>query len=219
MYREDELLPISALQHYLFCPRQCALIHLEQVWAENILTAEGRLLHDRVHSGDTENRVGIRTVFAVKLRSLQLGLCGQADMVEFRRSEQGVRFSELNGCWQPYPVEYKHGKPKLEPCDEVQLCAQAVCIEEMLNIEVPQGAIFYGTPRRRTEVRFTETLRQLTTQTAKEVHALLKRQRTPAGHYEKKCKKCSLYDLCLPRATGPKKNIAAYISKAFDTPL
>ena len=148
-YTEDDLLPLSGLQHMLFCERQCALIHVEQVWAENRLTAEGRIMHDRVHEADRVSRGDIRVEYAMPLRSLRLGLIAKADVVEFHREmETGENGLEK---WRPFPVEYKHGKPKKDNSDKVQLCAQAMCLEEMLDVEIPDGAIFYGKTRRRQE--------------------------------------------------------------------
>ena len=130
MFTEDNLLPISALQHLLFCERQCALIHLERAWQENRLTAEGRIMHERVHEGGDETRRDVRIVRGLRLRSLALGLVGIADVVEFHRAADGVAVPESAGTWRPFPVEYKRGRPKSEPWDAVQLCAQALCLEE-----------------------------------------------------------------------------------------
>ncbi len=152
MHSEDDLLMLSALQHLLFCPRQCALIHVEQQWTENRLTAEGRILHERVHTAAKESRRTIKIEFDVPIRSLQLGLIGRADIVEFRLQN--------NGYWQPFPVEYKRGRPKKDDSDRVQLCAQGMCLEEMLDVEVPCGALFYGKKNRRVEVLFDHVLRQ-----------------------------------------------------------
>ena len=140
-YSEDDLIMISALQHFAFCPRQCALIHIEQVWTESGLTAEGRIMHEKVHEEQRESRGAVRIECGIPLRSLRLGLIGKADVVEFHRIGKGV--------WQPFPVEYKRGKPKPDHCDKVQLCAQAMCLEEMLSVPVPEGALFYGRTRRR----------------------------------------------------------------------
>ncbi len=173
---EDDLLPISALQHLVFCERQWGLIHLEQIWAENRLTLEGKHLHERVDESETESRGGVRTARALALRSLRLGLSGRADVVEFLRMEAdegpvdgaddgvsgAVALPGVAGLWRPFPVEYKRGKPKPDRCDEVQLCAQALCLEEMLDTEIPRGALFYGQPRRRQEVAFDPELRALT---------------------------------------------------------
>ena len=150
MYDEDQLLPISALQHLLFCPRQCVLIHIEQAWVENRLTAEGRIGHEKVDKGGAETRAGRKTVFGLPLRSLRLGLVGKADVVEFER--------DGDGNWIPFPVEHKHGRPKQKDCDRVQLCAQALCLEEMTGISVPEGALFYGKTRRREDVAFDDEI-------------------------------------------------------------
>ena len=144
-YPEADFIPLSALQHYLYCPRQCAQIHLDRAWEENVFTAEGRILHERAHSGETESRKTVRTVTSLALSSKRLGISGVADVVEFH---------EGKGSWQPYPVEYKRGRPKKSDADRVQLCAQALCLEEMLDIPVPEGALFYGQTRRRETVRF-----------------------------------------------------------------
>src|SRR3989337_821592 len=139
----DDLIMLSALQHYVFCPRQCALIHIEQLWAENVLTAEGRIMHDKVDTANRESRGNIRIEYGVPMRSLRLGLIGKADVVEFHKD--GDR-------WIPFPVEYKRGKPKPGNCDKVQLCAQAICLEEMLSVRIPKGALFYGKTKRRLDV-------------------------------------------------------------------
>jgi len=152
MYTEDDLLPLSGLQHLLFCERQCALIHIEQAWAENLLTAEGRIMHERVHEADRESRGEVRIEYSMPLRSLRLGLIAKADVVEFHRKlDPGEKGSSK---WLPFPVEYKRGKPKKENYDKVQLCAQAMCLEEMLDVQIPEGAIFYGRTRRRQDVVF-----------------------------------------------------------------
>jgi CRISPR-associated exonuclease Cas4 len=214
MYSEDELIPISALQHLVFCPRQCALIHIEQVWTENVFTAEGRGLHEKVHETDAESRDGVRIVRGLRLRSLELGLVGQADVVEFHVDAGGAAVPGLNGRYRPFPVEYKRGKPKVDVCDEVQLCAQAMCLEEMLGASIPRGALFYGRPRRRKEVELTETLRQQTRDTTGQLHELFHSRQTPTAAYSKKCESCSLLELCLPKITGIKKNIRHYLSQA-----
>lgn len=184
---EDALVPLSALQHYLFCPRQCALIHVEQIWAEDAATAEGRILHDRVDAGGMEARPGLRVERGIALRSLALGVSGKADVVEFHGRPP-----------QPFPVEYKRGKPKPHRADEVQLCAQAVCLEEMFGTAVPEGAIFYGTVRRRTRVVFDAELRALTVHVATSTRAMIAAQRTPPPVLMPGCKACSLQDACQP---------------------
>jgi len=171
LYDEDDLVMISALQHYLFCPRQCALIHIEQQWLENRLTAEGRILHERVHGGGRESRRNLRIEYDVPIRSLSLGVMGRADIVEFHRQEGGL--------WRPLPVEYKRGRPKKDDTDRAQLCAQAICLEEMLQCTVPEGALYYGEKKRRTTVVFDQPLREKTVQTVAAVHSLLVAGRTP----------------------------------------
>jgi CRISPR-associated exonuclease Cas4 len=218
MYTASDLVPISALQHFVFCPRQCALIHIEQTWVENRLTAQGRLLHDRVHQADSENRPGVRTVRGLALRSYRLGLIGQADVVEFHRGDDGIPFSDADGLWRPFPVEYKRGKPKADDCDAVQLCAQAMCLEEMLGTDIRRGAFFYGRPRRRQEIEFTEPLRRRTEDIAGQVHRLIQQGVTPTVPYTTKCKNCSLYERCLPKTTGLKKRIDLYLTQALSRP-
>lgn len=192
MFTDEELLPISALQHVLYCERQCALIHIEQIWSESTATAEGRVLHERVHDQRRESRGALRIATGLRLRSLELGLTGQADVVEFHRSEQG--------SWIPYPVEYKRGRPKKNGCDLVQLCAQALCLEEMLQTTIPQGALFYGQTRHRLDVTFDSALRQTTHALCNKLHQLITSGITPSAIYEKaKCEHCSLFDRCLPQ--------------------
>jgi len=205
-YSEDDLIPLSALQHLIFCERQCALIHVEQVWVENLFTAEGRIMHDRVDTGNRESRGKIRIEYGMPLRSLRLGLIGKADVVEFHL---------LKEKWQPFPVEYKRGKPKKDNCDKVQLCAQALCLEEMLNIEIPKGALFYGKTRRRQDVLFDKKLRQETEKAAKQVHELISSGKTPKPVYAKKCESCSFVGLCLPKTIEKNRSVNHYLQKAI----
>ncbi|MFH0953237.1 MAG: CRISPR-associated protein Cas4 [Verrucomicrobiota bacterium] len=209
MYTEDQLLPVSALQHLLFCERQCALIHVEGAWAENRLTVEGRGLHARVHEADDETRGDVRTVRGLRLRSLRLGLVGQADVVEFHRQPDGSQ--------EAFPVEYKRGRPKVDICDEVQLCAQALCLEEMLGVEIPDGAIFYGQPRRRHDVVLTAALRAQTESAARRLHELLDAGLTPRAAYEDKCDNCSLLELCMPKVAGRCKSAGQYLDEVLRT--
>jgi CRISPR-associated exonuclease Cas4 len=204
-YSENEYLSLSALQHILFCERQCALIHVEQLWVENKFTAEGRILHERVDRGDQAGRGKVRIEYSLPLKSSELGLTGKADVVEFHLSE-----NTENG-WIPFPVEYKRGKPKKDWSDKVQLCAQAVCLEEMLNKKVEQGALFYGKTRRRQNVTFDDSLRALTFETAEKLHELFASGTTPLPHYEKKCDTCSFYNLCLPKTIGKQKKVASWL--------
>ncbi|MGA1842350.1 MAG: CRISPR-associated protein Cas4 [bacterium] len=205
MYSEEDLIQLSSLQHFVFCERQCALIHIEQLWDENLFTAEGRIMHDKVDTADRESRGNIRIEYGVPLRSLRLGLIGKADVVEFHRMD--------NGIWMPFPVEYKRGKPKMDDCDKVQLCAQAICLEEMLNVEIKNGALFYGRTRRREDVVFDNELRLETEETAKKVRALVESEKTPKPEYSKKCQRCSLYDRCLPKVSRKAGN---YLLKAIE---
>jgi CRISPR-associated exonuclease Cas4 len=222
MYPESDLLPLSALQHLVFCERQWALIHLEGLWEENRLTVEGRLFHQRVDEYETEVRGDLRTVRGLRLRSLRLGLVGKADVVEFRRlseetaSGSGVRLEGVPGLWQPVPVEYKRGRPKPDRCDEVQVCAQALCLEEMLGVAIPGGVLFYGQPHRRYEVGFDEALRTETEGLAARLHGLTEEARTPPARFEKKCNNCSLVSVCLPQSMGNPRSTREYLDGLFN---
>jgi CRISPR-associated exonuclease Cas4 len=196
---EDDALPISGLQHLAFCPRQWALIHLEQVWVENVRTAEGRLLHERADLPGESRRASVRTVRGMWLRSERLHLTGRADIVEFQPD--------------PYPVEYKRGKSKPNDCDTVQLCAQALCLEEMLQVAIPRGAIFYGNPRRRLEVVFTPDLRARTEELAVMMHRLYRSRETPAAQPGTYCRNCSLVHVCLPEATAKADSAARWVAR------
>ena len=202
-YSEEDLIQLSSLQHFSYCPRQCALIHVEQVWSENIFTAEGRIMHDKADSNKFESRGNVRIDYSVPLRSLKLGLVGKADVVEFHRTN--------NGLWLPFPVEYKRGKPKKDNCDRVQLCAQAICLEEMLNVSMPGGALFYGQTRRREDVVFDEGLRSETVEIAQKVHELISSGVTPKAEYARKCDKCSLVELCMPKTCGKARSVRRYL--------
>ncbi len=204
MYNEDDLIQLSALQHLMYCKRQCALIHIEQLWSENLFTAEGRIMHEHVDTANRESRGSIRIEYGVPLRSLRLGLIGKADVVEFHK--QGDK-------WIPFPVEYKRGKPKPDDSDKVQLCAQALCLEEMMNVEVPEGALFYGQTRHRHDVKFDSALRAETEDAAKKVHEIIESGVTPKPEYSKKCKKCSLYELCMPKVN---RKVSNYLMKALE---
>lgn len=215
MFDEEDLLPLSGLQHLAFCERQWALIHIEQVWSENQLTAEGRELHDRAHETGSESRPGLRIARGLRLRSLRLGLSGQADIVEFRPAVNGAELSGLAGLWQPFPVEYKRGRPKKNRCDEIQLCAQALCLEEMFYASIPQGALFYGTPRRRQDVAFSTALRSETETLAERMHTLYSSHVTPKANFEPKCEKCSLLSSCLPKKLGGRHAVERYLARAL----
>ena len=213
MYTEDDLLPLSGLQHLLFCERQCALIHIEQSWAENRFTAEGRVMHERVHKEDRESRGAIRVEYSMALRSLRLGLIGKADVVEFHREGD-----QPAAKWLPFPVEYKRGKPKKDNSDKVQLCAQALCLEEMLGLEVKSGALFYGKTRHRQDVNFDDRLRAETEETAAGFHRLFEAGKTPKAVYTKRCDSCSMKSLCLPKIVDKSRSIERYLIDAVGEP-
>ena len=212
MFAESDLIPISALQHFVVCPRQCALIHLESVWIENEQTAEGRVEHERVDRGGAETRGPVRRAYGVPLRSLRLGLAGRADVVEFHAMPDG-------GPEQPFPIEHKRGRPKAGDEDRVQLCAQALCLEEMLRVSVPAGALFYGRTRRRAEVIFDEALRRRTEGVAAEVRALFEVGATPSPPAVAPCKSCSLLSACRPAAfRSRRRSVASWIAARLDEP-
>jgi len=197
---------LSALQHYLFCPRQCALIHVEQVWAENALTAEGRIMHEATAAAGHEVRRGVRVATAMPLASSALGASGIADLVELHPTRAGG--------WQPYPVEYKRGKPKAHRADEVQLCAQAICLEEMFGTTIPEGALFYGTNRRRTEVAIDDELRALTHDIAAAARQMIDEGSTPPPVYKRQtCAKCSLAELCRPKRLERRGSVASWLHR------
>ena len=200
---ESELLPLSGLQHFVFCKRQFALIHIEQLWNENVQTAKGRILHKKTHKvGSTNDTPNKRTVRAMPLRSLRLGVTGITDVVEFYKKDK---------TWIPYPVEYKHGRPKSHRADEIQLCAQAISLEEMMNCHIPVGAIYYGKNKKRLIIEFDKQLRDLTIQTAIDMHKLFKQGITPHPIYGKYCESCSLEQMCCPKILGKQHNIDSWI--------
>lgn len=202
---DDALIPLSVLQHHLFCPRQNALIHVEGLWAEDAATAEGRLLHERVDAGGGEGRPGLRVARGLALRSFALGVAGKADAVEFRSEGRGRPA-------RPFPVEYKRGKPKAHRADEVQLCAQGLCLEEMFGVAVPEGALFYGTTRRRQTVAFDDDLRRLTAQVAAEARTVIASGITPPPVKTPACRRCSLEVLCQPDRLSRPPRIARWLA-------
>ena len=212
MFAESDLIPLSALQHFVVCPRQCALIHLESMWIENERTAEGRIEHERVDRGGAETRGEVRRAYGVPLRSLRLGLAGKADVVEFHATP-GV------GQERPFPIEHKRGRPKRGDEDRVQLCAQALCLEEMLGVPVPSGALFYGQSRRRTDVVFNDALRRRTEAVAAEVRALFEAGITPLPPAVAPCKSCSLWSACRPAAfQSRRRSVANWIAARLAEP-
>ncbi|QEG25231.1 CRISPR-associated protein Cas4 [Mariniblastus fucicola] len=203
MFTDNQLLPISALQHLIFCERQCALIHVEQLWAENVLTVEGRHLHDKAHDGPSETARDIRIARGLWLKSNRLGLIGQADVVEFHRG--GV----------VRPIEYKRGKPKKDASDRIQLCAQTLCLEEMLETDIDEGFLFYGTRKRRTKVEFDASIRDLTMRKIERLRQMIEDRETPTARRMPKCEKCSLVELCLPDSQRFRNGVAAWNDRQF----
>lgn len=200
MYSEEDYLMLSGIQHFAFCQRQWALIHIEQQWAENYKTTAGELMHKKAHDeGSFEKRGDLLIIRGLRIASHELGLSGQCDVVEFHQSEKGIDLFGYDGKWTPVPIEYKHGTPKENNADELQPCAQAVCLEEMFQTNISWGSLYYGMNRRRSRVEFTEDLRSATKETAKKMHEMFQRGHTPNVKTSKRCKSCSLADLCLPK--------------------
>jgi len=258
VHSEDDLLPISALQHLLFCERQTALVHIERQWEDNRFTAEGNVLHKKADAAKSETRDGVRITRGLQVHSLDLGLYGICDVVQFKPPvDTGSRQSlpkrinaELSKAasldplshstptafsdsqpvphprslppqstafahWAITPVEYKRGKPKANDCDRVQLCAQAMCLEEMLHIAISAGDLFYGKQQRRTEVPFDDKLRATTRQTALRLQALIQSEHTPAATKEKKCDTCSLLAICMP-SSKKQKSASGYLNSMIN---
>lgn len=227
LFTEDELLPLSGLQHTVFCERQVALIHLEDAWAENPWTLEGNHLHRRADESGRrrELRGDLLITRGLAIQSFKMGLSGKADAVEFHRissgdgdqidGKPGTRLLGLQGFWTPYPVEYKRGRPKKHKADEVQLCAQGMCLEEMFGTSVEGGALFYGKNQRRMEVGFSAPLRKLTVQTAQRFHEIVQYRVTPLAEKSRKCEKCSLLELCMPRSKTRKVSASSYLQRAM----
>ena len=207
-------MPLSKVADIVFCPRRAALHIIENIWQDNLFTAEGKNAHDKVHQADSESRNDLRIVRSLRLVSYRLGLTGMADVVEFHKSKTGIMLDGIKGYWMPFPVEYKRGILKHDISFEVQLCAQAICLEEMLNCSIEDGAIYYGKSRRRRDVSFSQALRAMTEEAAQKLHNLFDSKITPKANYEKKCKSCSLLELCMPKVTGINKDVEHYLSKA-----
>ena len=200
MYAEEDYLMLSGIQHFAFCFCLWALIHIEQQWAENYRTTAGELMHKKAHDeGSFEKRGDLLIVRGLRIASHELGLSGQCDVVEFHQSEEGIDLFGYDGKWIPLPIEYKHGTPKENKADELQLCAQAACLEEMFQTSISGGFLYYGENRRRSKVEFTEDLRSEMRKTAQKMHEMFKRGHTPNVKTSKRCKACSLANLCLPK--------------------
>lgn len=215
-YAEEDWLALSGLQHFAFCPRQWALIYLEQQWQENSRTAQGHVLHEKAHdAGASETRGDLIILRDLRVFSASLGVTGACDVVEFRRDPQGVPLWNREGRWQPFPVEYKRGEPKDHLADQLQLCCQAICLEEMLCCSIPSGALYYGQTRRRQGVDFTPELRQTVERLLGQMQEYAQRRYTPKGKLSKSCNACSLQEICLP---GLSRNpgAAAYLRQAVE---
>lgn len=230
MYNEEDLLPISRLQHFLFCERRAALVEIEGIWADNLFTVEGTYLHHKVDDDlSPESRGDLRVTRGLMLHSFELGLSGKADVVEFHRlrddeaaspSISGEKATAIplaggSGLWRPYPVDYKRGRMRHEEGFEAQLCAQALCLEEMLEVAVPEGALYYGKPRRRLVVVFDDVLREKTREAARRLHELIGSGHTPKARYEKRCESCSMLSVCMPKITGSRRSVQRYMAKAL----
>lgn len=215
-YQDEDFLQLSGIQHFAFCRRQWALIHIENMWVENYRTTDGAILHEKAHDPQgSESRGDLLILRGIHIHSSRLGITGQCDVVEFRRSQDGIRLNGREGLWKPFPVEYKRGEPKENACDSLQLCAQAMCLEEMLCCPIPQGALFYGQPRRRLPVEFTEALRQQVEDMVSEMHQDYRRGYTPKVKPSKACNACSLKELCIPRLMRT-RTAAEYLRHALE---
>ena len=212
IYDEEDFLQLSGIQHFRFCRRQWALIHVENQWQENYFTVDGTLMHENAHDGEKrESRGDMLILRGLPVFSRTLGVSGKCDVVEFYRDDGGVALRGSEGLWRPFPVEYKRGKPKANSADELQLCAQAMCLEEMLCCAIPQGALYYGEPRRRTQVEFTQELRDEVRSCLSEMHGLYARGHTPRVKPGTMCRACSLKEVCLPTLSG-RRSVAEYIN-------
>lgn len=205
MYTEDDFIMISALQHYIFCPRQCGLIHIDDVWQENLFTVRGEILHEKVDTDSYETRGDIKTVRGLRIHSFKYGLVGRCDVVEFRQTKNGKEI---------LPVEFKAGEPKEDVSDKVQLCAQVFCLEEMLNTQITKAAFFYGKIRRRDVVNIDSELRYQTEQVIENVKKIISEKKIPIIEYSSKCRNCSLINICQPKALNHKK-LQNYIKELY----
>lgn len=215
-YKEDDYLMLSGIQHFKFCRRQWALIHIEQQWEENVHTVTGELMHKKVHDPYLkEKRKDTIIVRALPIASRKMGISGECDMVEFHKCEDGVTLFGHRGTYSIYPVEYKKGKPKISEEDKLQLMAQAMCLEEMFSTEISEGAIFYGETRRRESVTFTQELREEVARMFEEMHQYYNRGYTPKVKKSKACNSCSLKEICLPRLEKT-SSVSSYIMKSLE---
>ncbi len=219
-YDDEDLLMLSGIQHIAFCERQWAFIHLEQQWAENKLTIEGTFLHEKVDDPLYMNLSrGSVILRSVSITSRKLGLYGLSDAIELlpvKTNNNCITCEKYPGHWFPLPIEYKRGKPKIDSIDEVQLCAQAICLEEMYSISIEKGYLYYGEIRHRSEVMFTKELRDLTFKLSGRMHELYKKNITPLPNYKARCKACSLYDICMPKTFSKEQSVNAYLKDILE---
>lgn len=220
MYTEEDLIPLSALQHLLYCERRAALVHVEQAWADNVYTVEGSYMHDRTDQAGTERRGNLILCRGLHIRSMKLGLSGRADVVEFHLitdpdgSFEGVCLPGHDGLWAPFPVEYKRGRLRREIGYEVQLCAQAMSLEEAFGAKgIPSGALFFGKTHRRLDVTFDSKLRELTVQSAERLHEIIDSGTTPKAVKSAKCDKCSLVEMCMPELATRRQGARLYLQR------
>ena len=213
MYLEEDYIMISGIQHFAYCKRQWALIHVEHQWEQNLYTVKGDIVHEKVDDPFLmESRGNLIISRSVPVQSELLGCYGIADLIEYHQSEEGIEIPGKEGFYRLYPIEYKAGKPKDDNIDKVQLCLQAMCIEEMHNIKVPEGAIYYAKVRRREKVVFTQELRQQGQYLIAEMHQLIRDSTTPRPSYSKICDHCSLYNICLPKSKSKFESVDHYIN-------
>jgi len=199
-YKEEDFLLLSGIQHFVFCKRQWALIHIEQQWQENLRTIEGEILHKKTHDNTIkETRGDLIISRGMRIFSNSLGLTGTCDVVELHRASNGVNVFGREGAYKPIPVEYKRGKPKEDESDALQLCAQAMCLEEMLLCEIPEAFLFYGETKRRLKIILDHVLREHVKTISKEMHELYDKRYTPKVKLSKSCKACSLTEICIPK--------------------
>lgn len=199
-YNEEDFLLLSGIQHFAFCKRQWALIHVEQQWQENLRTIEGEILHEKAHDNTIKEKRGDLIVSrGMAIFSRSLGLTGTCDIVELYKAPEGVNIFGRDGTYKPVPVEYKRGKPKEDDFDVLQLCAQAMCLEEMLLCEVPEAFLYYGEAKRRLKIILDDTLRERVKTISKEMHELYDKRYTPKVKLSKSCKACSLAEICMPK--------------------
>lgn len=218
-WNEENYLQLSGLQHFVFCRRQWALIHIEHQWAENFRTIDGAVFHENAHNTGFQESRGDRFITrGVSVCSSELGVSGQCDVLEYHRGSTGIPIAGKDGLWQPYPVEYKRGSPREDTGDTLQLCGQAMCLESMLCCDIPEGALYYGEVRRREKVAFTPELRNQVRQMLAEMHELYRRGYTPKVKPTKSCNACSMKDLCLPRLMKT-RSVSAYLREAMEETL